>query len=52
MKAFVLQVKYVVWAPNMESVALLSKHYVHIVDRHMKPLSSIHESTRVKYDLT
>lgn len=42
------QVKYVIWSPNMESVALLSKHYVNIVDRQLKSLASIHESTRVK----
>ena len=42
------KVKYAVWSAQMDYCALLSKHNVTIVDRQMKTLTAIHESTRVK----
>jgi hypothetical protein len=45
------KVKYVVWSAQMDYAALLAKHNVTIVDRQMKVLAAIHESTRVKYVL-
>lgn len=40
--------RYVIWAPDMSTVALLSKHVITICNRKLETLCSIHENTRVK----
>lgn len=40
--------RYVVWASDMSTVALLAKHTVTVCNRKMETLCSIHENTRVK----
>lgn len=42
------KVKYVVWAPDMSKAAFLAKHGLTLVDRRLRILASVHESTRVK----
>ncbi|EPS65879.1 hypothetical protein M569_08896 [Genlisea aurea] len=41
-------VRYVVWSPDMESVALLSKHSVIIADKKLSHRCTLHETIRVK----
>eukprot|EP00095_Tigriopus_kingsejongensis_P002882 maker-scaffold52_size450388-snap-gene-3.20 protein:Tk02882 transcript:maker-scaffold52_size450388-snap-gene-3.20-mRNA-1 annotation:"coatomer subunit alpha isoform 11" len=40
--------RYVIWSPDMTTVALLSKHNITICNRKLQSLCSIHENTRVK----
>ncbi len=40
--------RYVIWSPDMNTVALLSKHVITICNRKLESLCSIHENTRVK----
>ncbi|XP_067685540.1 coatomer subunit alpha-like [Haliotis asinina] len=42
------KVKYVVWANDMSSVALFSKHVISICNRKLENLCTIHENIRVK----
>lgn len=44
----VAKCRYVVWSADMSHLALLSKHTLHICNRKMESLCSIHENTRVK----
>ncbi|KAL0351810.1 UNVERIFIED_CONTAM: Coatomer subunit alpha-1 [Sesamum calycinum] len=41
-------VRYVVWSPDMESVALLSKHSIVIADKKLVHRCTLHETIRVK----
>ncbi|KAL7117400.1 hypothetical protein ACP275_03G070000 [Erythranthe tilingii] len=41
-------VRYVVWSPDMESVALLSKHSIVIADKKLAHRCTLHETIRVK----
>lgn len=41
-------VKYVVWSNDGEHAALLSKHYVTIVNKSLEQISSLHETIRIK----
>ncbi|KAL6511818.1 hypothetical protein OROGR_021415 [Orobanche gracilis] len=41
-------VRYVVWSPDMESVALLSKHSIVIADKKLVHHCTLHETIRVK----
>lgn len=41
-------VKYVVWAPDMSMVALLSKHTISIAGKKLEQLALIHETIRIK----
>lgn len=41
-------VKYVVWSNDGQHAALLSKHNVTIVTKHLKQVSSLHETIRIK----
>jgi len=40
--------RYVVWSPDMSTVALLSKHAINICNKKLELLCFIHENTRVK----
>ncbi|TRY70317.1 hypothetical protein TCAL_08254 [Tigriopus californicus] len=40
--------RYVIWSPDMTTVALLSKHNITICNRKLQSLCSIFENTRVK----
>ncbi|TDH67571.1 hypothetical protein CCR75_000065 [Bremia lactucae] len=42
------RVKYVVWSPNYEYVALISKHSIVLADKQLTLLSTITESVRIK----
>ncbi|XP_048236489.1 coatomer subunit alpha-like [Haliotis cracherodii] len=42
------KVKYVVWANDMSTVALFSKHVISICNRKLENLCTIHENIRVK----
>ncbi|KDO30127.1 hypothetical protein SPRG_19862 [Saprolegnia parasitica CBS 223.65] len=42
------RVKYVIWSPNGEYVALLSKHSVYIADKSFKHLCTVTELVKVK----
>ncbi|GAA0140874.1 vesicle coat protein [Lithospermum erythrorhizon] len=41
-------IRYVVWSPDMESVALLSKHSIVIADKKLVLRCTLHETIRVK----
>ncbi|GFP95169.1 coatomer subunit alpha-1 [Phtheirospermum japonicum] len=41
-------VRYVVWSPDMETVALLSKHSIVIADKKLVHRCTLHETIRVK----
>ncbi|PHT76232.1 Coatomer subunit alpha-3 [Capsicum annuum] len=41
-------IRYVVWSPDMESVALLSKHSIVIADKRLVHRCTLHETIRVK----
>ncbi|KAF2670879.1 Coatomer, alpha subunit [Microthyrium microscopicum] len=41
-------VKYVVWTSDFSHAALLSKHNVTIVTRHLQQISTLHETIRIK----
>ena len=41
-------VKYVVWSTDMNYVALLSKHAIHVGDKRLRHLCTVHETIRVK----
>lgn len=40
--------RYVVWSPDMNSVALLAKHNITLCNRKLETLCTIHETARVK----
>ena len=40
--------RYVIWSPDMTTVALLSKHCINICNKKLETLCSIQENTRVK----
>ena len=40
--------RYVIWAPDMTTVALLSKHCITICNKKLETLCSVQENTRVK----
>jgi len=41
-------VKYVAWSPDMERVALLSKHAIVVADKRLGGAQTVHETIRVK----
>jgi coatomer protein complex subunit alpha (xenin) len=41
-------VKYVAWSPDMERVALLSKHAIVVADKRLQNAQTVHETIRVK----
>ena len=41
-------IKYVVWSPDMSSVALLSKHAIIIANKRLGGACTVHETIRVK----
>jgi coatomer subunit alpha len=41
-------VKYVAWSPDMERVALLSKHAIVVADKRLGNAQTVHETIRVK----
>ncbi|KNC75290.1 hypothetical protein SARC_12182 [Sphaeroforma arctica JP610] len=47
-EATIIGVKYVVWSPDQQFVAMLSKHAITICNRKLKQLCTFHETIRVK----